>query len=365
MPELNNFFIQSQLDDRCDIVVTDITDYPWGAYDMDEVALFFFWDKNGLTISIDGAEDSNSNQYNNAHASFVIPATIGYTYSIRCYVVPVWSVGAYVAGSIVWSDMTNSFWYTAGGSSNVPGTSVQWVEIDVSTPALVDTYWTRFETADTAALLLGYVDEHIDVVCDDYTLTKTSCNHYTLTDNTGNSDTKTITIWSYEDQAYLPTTYTITPPDTTVDIDLSAYGDGAYQVLIASGIETVGSATRMMIYEWCSIWNCYQSIFQALVCGQYNPCCNTCDLDTIRQNEKYREQLNIISGFILSIIAYSNNEVAPNLGIFEVTDGCGGSGDYASRVADYITKAKDLIASCGWCNASGTDEDVNPCVNCD
>lgn len=369
MPELNNFFIQSQLDPSCNIEVTDITDYPWGAFARDEVALFFFYDKNGLTIDIDGAIDSNANQYNQQMTFTIVPVN-GYTYSIRCYVVPIWAAGIYAAGSIVWDDATNAFYYSAGGATAVQAPSIigtiAWILIDISTQALKNTYWTRFGTADTGGLLHGYVDETIDVICEDYTLVKTSCNHYTLTDYTGDNITKTVTIWSYELQAYLPTTYTLSSTDDDIDIDLSAYGDGAYQVIISDVSDTVNAVrTTMIIYEWCSIWSCYQSIFQALVCGVYNPCCNTCDLDTIRQNEKYREQLNIMTGFMLSILAYSNNEIAPNLGIFTVTDGCGNSGDYINRVSDYIIKAKDLIATCGWCNASDVDSDTNPCINCD
>jgi hypothetical protein len=370
MALLNDFFIEAVPgNEPCTIQVNDITTYPWNTLPVDHVAACMFYDTaNFAGPTYTGGNLGNNNQYGVAN-QWILASVPDDLYYIRVFVVTVWTVplGTYPLDSVVFYN--GSFWHcnNVGGTAQTPDLlSVDWDQILIGTPALVATAYGYFiNDALAAAGKAGYRDDQYEVDCQaEYspTLTKMSCYHYTFEDISGLGYTQTITVMAYGSTTVLAT-YTLDPAvATTVDIDLTAFGDGVYNIVVT--VDTGASEYELYyrIYEWCALWSCYQRLLQAIMCGQYNPCCNTCDPALIETNRRYRETLNMMTAFVFSIAAYVNVEQVKYLGVF-------GNDDlqdaYVHRVADMIAEAKAISIACGVCNPTSEEGSVDsPCANC-
>jgi hypothetical protein len=370
MALLTDFFIEAVAgNEPCTIQINDITPYPWGPFDYNQIATVMFYDDaNFAGPTYTGGQLGNLNQYG-LPGSWTIGSVPDGLYYIRVFVVTVWTVplGTYPLNSVVFYN--GQFWHAnnVGGTAQTPDRlSVDWDMILVGTPANIATAFGYFMGDALAAPgKAGYVNDTYQVDCQaNYspTLTKMSCYHYTFEDISGLGYTQTINVYAYGSSTVLAT-YTLDPAvATTVDIDITTWGDGVYTIVVT--VDTGASEYELVyrIYEWCALWSCYQRLLQAVMCGQYNPCCNTCDPALIETNRRYREALNMMQAFVLSIWAYTNVEQVKYLGIFGNSDE---QDAYVSRVADMIAEAKAISQACGVCNPTSEEGSVDsPCANC-
>lgn len=366
MPLLTNFYLGAALDDLCQIIVTDNNTYPYSGYDLDDLGIALFYDVAafaGPTIS--GADLSSPNQ-GGVNAVWTIPTSPGYVYNIRAFLAPVWdSTALYAAGSIVYYN--GNFYYSAAGAAvgDNPLSAATWVVIPSSTPAEIAAAYALFVVADGAGTLVGYADANALASCDILTMTKTSCNNYHIKYN-GSSNVSGLQVYPYGDPTDLIYDEDFSPFTTDTEWDITVPGDGVYVVKIREGYfpppkPLTTTYYYAVIYEYCSLWNCYQAIFQALTCGQYNPCCSTCDPETLKKMDNYRQALNIMTGYMFNIFMYINIDRAYFNGVFDInTD----REAYVARVNDYITKANSLMVECGWCTQISSESD-SPCANCE
>lgn len=374
MAELTDFYIQAvgSAVEPCTVEVTDITTYPYHTYDRDEVALALFYDDADFAgPNYTGALLNNPNQFGTPAVWGIGPFT-DELISVRVFVVMIWIADVYPAGAVV--HYNGQFYYTVAGAGagDVPGVDVTWTLITVANQAEIDAAFAVFTANPTLIWgVNGWSDAEYQVLCgaaeaDPSTLVKTSCYHYTLTDNTGTNDIKYVTVYAYGNSTALISTTLDPTQGTTLEIDLTTYGDGVYLVEFGNDDPAVDASDEwtdtFVIYEYCGVWECYQGLFTAIMCGAYNPCCNTCDPALLEKYIRYREALNMMTGLMLSVIAYINVERVKYLGIFDIDDTREG---YISRVSDYLVKLKELASSCGICNPTSEESSIDsPCSNC-
>jgi len=374
MALLTDFFITAQNGpEPCTIAVSDITPYPYDGLPITEYGVVMFYDIAAFAgAPYTGASLSNMNYYG-VPCTWTIPPIGNETVTIQVFVVSIWTNPAPGGWYPVdWVCTYNGqFWHSNGLANHdaVPGVDPVWDIITIGTPADLTQAYTWFYNFCSPLIAMGkngYVQTTFDINCgNNYTptLTKISCYNYRMEDLSGLGYVQTITLTAYGSSTVLAT-YTLDPAiSTTVDIDISQWGDGVYNISVSAdtGTEEINVGT-FRIYEWCSLWACYQRLFQDVMCGAYNPCCNTCDPALIETQKRYRETLNMMSGFVMSIMAYINVEQVYYLGIFGTDDL---QDSYVHRVSDMITKAKEISQSCGICNPVSTEGSIDsPCSNC-
>jgi len=334
MAFLESFVLSSSNENNCtNIVVYDQTDYStWvpGVLRSD-CGIALFWSTDGFVSDSNGELSNSGDGWN-------ILSESPNTYTIKGYIVPIWSAGAYLINSIVFHE--NYFYHATAGTSTEPGTGsgAVWTLLDEDDYSTFNTY------VGAGSIDYGYTTIIEDLTCSKYTLSKTTCYEYELS-FAASAVTKTITITKYDGTAIDGwSNISITAGETTANIDIATWGDGVYIMTIEEAGE---DDYNIVIYELCTVLACGTSLLDNLFQADVDPCCDDCDDDITETMWKQRHDLNSMIYYLGYLFAYINVESITYIGYGDVGTTRQG---YINRIGDYIDKLLVITDRCGECD---------------
>jgi len=195
---------------------------------------------------------------------------------------------------------------------------------------------------DTATEQMDYTTGVIEIDCPPVTITKTGCHLYTITV----ADDVTVTSAILQDYSgNTLESYSIS--ETTLDIDLTTYGDGVYVFHIEYTYSAIDYEIEEPIYDMCDAYDCYTALFKYNLCACDDPC-DDCDEDLMAR--KYDE--DTIRMLISQIEKMVFLDKYRYLGVYDVSIE---REDFIEEVGTMVDKLKIITDRCGLCDELDTN----------
>ena len=333
--------------------ISDITTYSAGQRDL--TGIMMFWSKDAFATDVN-LDQSNADQW-------TVPALAQKTYNVYGFYCYVWAAANNV--NIVHYDIVfyQGYFYikTTVGTIN-PSTSPTNPAVDSTdfTPLVVGGsltmggVTTTLTAADIYALVVNAValaDTNSAVATsttfidrDAFTLSKQDCLSWLVSINIDCTVAR-VRLLNY-DGSILEDNIAVT--GTTVNVDLSAYGDGSYTVEIAYitqvqqglDIPDYWTIVSIPILEVCNANACYTKLFKYVLCKCDDPCNDCEDLKA-----KWHD-LHTIRELITSINNMVYLERSQFIGLYPITTS---QADLLSDIGQMIDKLKLVTDRCGLC----------------
>lgn len=364
------------VENDCDFIkVMDVTE--WSAegfpYNRVDYACILFWDVNAFASdSPDGSDFTNPNGTGDTDPSvWWVDVGCNGTYEFRMGIAPVWNALVdYVRYATVFYN--GKFWYatTDPAMGAVPGIDASWLEYENGNQTELDTAYGYFKNSfitETISTDLGWYANYIEIDCLDIEIRKTACYKYDICNNSC-SDLPLAADRGYSIETYDGTEIVdLTPYELEsgdcISIDLTDYGDNVYVIKQwdnASGENPNFRNNALVVYEFCGVQTCWETLVRNLWCKEWDPCCESCDQETRNRLERYRSELNKMHALYFQMMYYINVERMKYAGIYDYDDT---RAEYVERVGDIVTRLKAIAARCGDCNGA-TEDTTNPCSSC-
>jgi hypothetical protein len=347
-----DFALQAYLNENCEIIVQDVTPEYIAPKTRDDYGIAIF-----TKPSFPAGSDYSCDLSNSYTWTLPQPPPGSVTLSLIGFWVENWVTGNNFSQGCITFYQGNFYIALHNLTPSVynPGVdSGNWSPIDCSDP---NTSFSQFMVALGICSNIDSSDtQRISVECIPITLTKTDCQTYELCNN--GLDNITYGLEDYRN----PGTYLIPSDQTTFPIVLP--GECASIPLTEDGVYVlrvdVGEVQKcFVLYEYCTIKNCLTSLIDSILCNEWDPCCSTCDKETLEIMKRKRETLNMMIALMGELLSYINMEYAYSLGMFDIDDA---REQYISRVAELIAKLKVIVLRCGECSDSSSED--TPCLNC-
>lgn len=353
------------------MTIEDIATYPMStSYTQGLVARALFYSIDAY-VTIEGYDFSNPGNATTA-ARWNIDIVNINTYNVNVYYVIDWSCGvstSFIDGSICF--YLGDFYFNAsGGALNNttdpppnPTLDGDWEKIVIGNTltgygALStddDLYAVFYDVYVTnTSVLLGYGLANFKNECALFELTKTECHEWTISDNTGGYTIGDITLTKY-DGTSLDTTLSFTDDELTINLDdYDDGGDGVYLVDVEYNDGSVDVVAEFVIYDFCDVKTCYNSLFKYIYCKCNDPCDTGCE-DVNDMDSRFYD-MTLISGMLRTIEEKVYVDRFQYIGILSISDE---RNDFILEVGTAIDKIKLVADRCGLC--SDTDTNIVEC----
>jgi len=315
-----------------------------------------------LFVKKNGVFDYNLSDFTNSDPWY-IPIVNHTPYEVYAFQVPVWKLAdvPYAVHSVVYDISTGLFWHNTNalGTSTVPGTGTDWVQI----PNSVGGYGLFNTYASSGATITLQQD------CPDYSLSKVQCDDesiccktWRVCDNSSNTEIKRITIFDYNGN-YISTT-TIDPV-VSLCVNIILPDSGVYIVGIEWEADVLDSTdisqynSFLVIYEYCQLQHCAQYLIDQVLCSN-DPCsevCNPCNQDAIIRQQNARTELNRLVALFGTLIAMINAERIKYLGYYSYN---ATRADFVSKIGILMLQVNEISIRCGICTSAGVKATDNP-----